>query len=236
MKHVAIYLTNTDRSEFAAGHLNDAEKVVERLRGAGADYRFTVFDVTQSEFADDPTGFDAVILTGSPAHVDDNEPWIAPLMRDIRALVGAKTPLVGLCFGHQAIVAAFGGKVVRKDFWIFGASEFTVFATRPWMDPPREKLKLYAANKAQALVLPDGFDLLGGSEICPIGLSALENHVFTTQFHPEMSDEFITALVDEYAEYLGPETTDIARASIKTPAEGDLFGRWICNFIDLPRG
>ncbi|MFT4715100.1 MAG: GMP synthase-like glutamine amidotransferase [Paracoccaceae bacterium] len=235
MTHVAIYLTNTDRSEFAARHSNDAFKVIARLEGVGALYDFTVFDVTKEEFPADPTIFDSVIITGSPAYVDDGDAWIDRLLMDIRALVAAKTPLIGLCFGHQAIVAALEGEVEHRTSWIFGGAEFDIVDTRPWMDPPMEALKLYAANKAQVSELPDGFDLLGSSIACPFALSALGDQVFTTQFHPEMDDSFIADLIDEYAEYLGPQTTLAARNSIVEPAQGAIFGQWIRNFIELPR-
>lgn len=235
MKKIAIYLTNTDRSDFAARQGSDALKVVARLKEVGADYRFTIFDVTLGEFPSDPTAFDGVIVTGSPAYVDDGDEWISHLIRDIQILVAAKTPLIGLCFGHQAIMDALGGTVERKDFWIFGGTDMPISQTRPWMVPAAKNIKLYAANKAQVSKLPPGFDLLGGSKICPIALTALGDHVFTTQFHPEMDDFFIAELIDEYADYLGQETTQSSRASIKTPAEGELFGQWMRNFIELPR-
>lgn len=235
MKSVAIYLTNTDRSEFAARNDSDALKVIKRLKGVGAEFDFTVFDVTEGEFADDLTRFDAFIVTGSPAFVDDDNGWITRLLDDIRTLHAANVPLVGLCFGHQAIIAALGGTVGKKDFWIFGGTEFDVFDTRPWMTPGVDGMKLYAANKAQALTLPEGFDLLGGSESCPIALTACGDSVFTTQFHPEMSDEFIVDLIEEYSDGLG-DAADAARKSVEEPAQGPLFGEWIRNFIELDRG
>ncbi len=235
MKKIAIYLTNTDRSAFAARHSSDAVKVMERLEEVGSDYDFTIFDVTEGVFPPDPTLYDAVIITGSPAYLDDGDDWIAHLQTDIRKLAAAKTPMIGLCFGHQAIMAALGGTVSRKDFWIFGGAETTVSHHRDWMQPQAQNIKLYAANKAQVSQLPQGFERLGSTPNCPIAITALDQHIFTTQFHPEMNDDFIAALLDEYAEYLGPETAAQARQSIKTPAQGALFGQWMRNFIDLPR-
>jgi GMP synthase-like glutamine amidotransferase len=235
MKKIAIYLTNTDRSEFAARHESDAVKVVKRLEGAGGRYEFEIFDVTEGNFAEDPTIYDAVILTGSPAYLDDGDAWIDRLCDHIRQMVTANTPLIGLCFGHQAIMAALGGVVERKEFWIFGGAEFSVNERRDWMDPRADHLKLYAANKAQVTGLPDGFDLLGASPECPFAMTALGDQVFTTQFHPEMDDGFIAALIDEYEGYLGPDVAEASRASIKIPADGALFGKWMRQFIDLPR-
>ena len=88
MKRVAIYHNNTDRSDFALSQPEtDAEKVVLRLREAGADYDFTIFEPTEGDFPEDPTVFDAVILTGSPAFRN------AAVSRSSRARLGISEPL-----------------------------------------------------------------------------------------------------------------------------------------------
>jgi GMP synthase-like glutamine amidotransferase len=237
MKRVAIYHNNTDRSDFALNQPEtDAEKVVLRLREAGADYDFTIFEPTEGDFPEDPTGYDAVILTGSPAFIEDDQGWIARELDHVRQLDATKVPLVGLCFGHQAIMAALGGEVRKVERWIFGATEFDIRALRPWMVPAKTRLRLYAANLAQARSLPEGFDLLGGSTRCPIALAAKGDHIFTTQFHPEMDDRFIAELVEEYAAEMGAEVEAEARASIRIPAEGALYMTWVRRFIEMDRG
>ncbi len=236
MKQVAIYLTNTDDSAFAARWPDDAEKVIAGLRAVGADYAFSVFDVTKGTFPNDPTSFDAVILTGSPAYVDDDEGWIARMLDDIRTIAAARVPMIGLCFGHQAIIAALGGKISKRDFWIFGAAEFTVAEHRDWMEPACGSMRLYAANLAQADAVPDGMQVLAGSPDCPIAMTCMGQHVFTTQFHPEMTDSFIADLVEEYAADLGDETATKSRGGLAGGADGPVFLSWVRNFIDLPRG
>jgi GMP synthase-like glutamine amidotransferase len=237
MKRVAIYHNNTDRSAFALNQPEtDAEKVVARLREAGAEYEFHTFEVTEGQFPEDPTSFDAVILTGSPAFIEDNDGWIARELDHVRQLDAARVPLVGLCFGHQAIVAALGGRVHKVETWIFGATEFDITETRPWMTPAKDHMRLYAANLAQAQTLPEGFDLLGGSSRCPIALAAKGDHIFTTQFHPEMDDRFIADLVEEYAAEMGAEVEAEARVSIRHPAEGAQYMGWVRRFIEMERG
>ena len=77
--------------------------------------------------------------------------------------------------------------------------------------------------------------VLGGAPDCPFALTQLGNHILTTQFHPEMSDGFIAALVKQYSGYLGKELTAAATEQIKGGADGVLFGQWVRNFIDMPR-
>jgi len=234
MKSVAIYHANNDISEFTQRNDSDATKVKNLLNAAGAQFEYAVFDLPFGDFPADPTVFDAVIVTGSPAFVEDGDDWIIRLLADIRIMAAAKTPLVGLCFGHQAILSALGGEVVKKDTWICGATDFDVIQSRPWMLPTQSRVRLYAANLAQANNMPAGFELLGRSDTCPIALAALDDHIFTTQFHPEMDDPYIADLIDEMAPQLGAQLVE-CRRSIIGGAEGALFGQWARRFIEMDR-
>ncbi|MEJ6501140.1 MAG: hypothetical protein QNL16_00605 [Rhodobacterales bacterium] len=234
MKSVAIYHANNDVSEFTQRNESDATKVKNILIAAGAQFDYAVFDLPFGDFPADPTAFDAVIITGSPAFVEDGDEWILRLFADIRIMVAAKIPLIGLCFGHQAILSALGSEVVKTSTWICGATDFDVFQNRPWMQPTQSRVRLYAANLAQANNLPSGFDLLGGSELCPIALTALGDYIFTTQFHPEMDSDYVADLIEEMAPLLGAQLDD-CRSSIVKGAEGALFGQWARRFIEMDR-
>src|SRR4051812_48246627 len=72
---------------------------------------FTVLDATQP--LPETGGFDAYLITGSSAGVYDPLPWIEPLKRFLRTERG-RTLIVGVCFGHQVMAEAFGGKVIKS--------------------------------------------------------------------------------------------------------------------------
>ena len=55
------------------------------------------------------------MITGSPAGVYDAEPWIDPLMDFIRSAAASDVPQVGICFGHQILAEALGGKVIKSE-------------------------------------------------------------------------------------------------------------------------
>jgi GMP synthase-like glutamine amidotransferase len=57
-------------------------------------------------------------------------------------------------------------------------------------------------------------------------------HIFTTQYHPEMKDDFIADLVEFTADYVGEEVTEAARESLKNTADRDVFGRQIVQFFE----
>jgi GMP synthase (glutamine-hydrolysing) len=61
------------------------------------------------------TSYDATVVLGGEASAnDDTVPWLAPLKAGIRDAVAARTPLLGICLGHQLVAAALGGRVERN--------------------------------------------------------------------------------------------------------------------------
>lgn len=231
-KNLAIFMNNTDRSAFSERFEDDGEKTARLLRKIRPDWSFSVFDCAFGEFADDPTVFDGVVLTGSAASVNDAADWVDRLLVQIRQMVAAKTPLIGICFGHQAIAKALGGEVKKADMWEFGASPTKVHTTRPWMDPPRDDFNLFCANIDQVTRLPPQMTALGGHSKCSISLAALGSQVMSTQYHPELSHDFMLALIDEYGPHLGEEVTRRARVSVEAEVGADIMARWMVNFLE----
>ena len=62
-----------------------------------------------------PAQADAWLVTGSRHGVYDALPWIEPLKAFLRACVAARIPVVGVCFGHQILAEALGGRAVKSD-------------------------------------------------------------------------------------------------------------------------
>lgn len=204
--HIAILMTNTDESDFAQGHPKDGEKFATLLAEVRPDWRVSVFSVKDGEFPADDAAFDGWLITGSPASVHDGEPWIERLKALIRRLDADRAPLFGACFGHQAIAEALGGQVTdNPGGWVFGLTE-TEMEGAP--------IRLYAAHVQQVTRPPAGARVTGGNADCPIGSFALGDHILTTQYHPEMTHGFISALVEEYAEELPPGVVAQARTDL----------------------
>ena len=99
---------------------------VRLLRDAGFEGAIDTLDVQKNAFPTTPEAYDAYLVTGSAAGVYDPEPWIAPLIDFLRAAKG-RSKLVGVCFGHQVMAEAFGGKVIKSPKgWGLGLQDYAV--------------------------------------------------------------------------------------------------------------
>lgn len=231
--HIAVLVTNTDQSAFAARHPRDAKKFTELLKTARPDWQVTVFEVTENDFPSSIAGFDGLLIGGSPASVNDENHWIETLSGLIRRAFAAGLPMMGVCFGHQAIAQALGGKVGPNpgDF-ILGTTETTFAARAPWLPDDAHTITLASAHGEQVTVLPAGAEVLGESPTCPIAAYRIGTRVFATQHHPEMTPQFLAALVEEFAPEFPPEVGTRARASLAKAPEGARFAEWIARFFE----
>ena len=125
-----------------------------RLLGPDA-YDWRTYDVDGGELPAAPEDCAAYIVTGSAAGVYENDPWIGGLLDFLRAARG-RTKLVGVCFGHQAMAQAFGGKVIKSPKgWGIGAHDYQVVGQRPgWMTrlrsgcPPPIRIRWWTCRPA----------------------------------------------------------------------------------------
>ena len=91
---------------------------------ADQGFRFTTWPVIDGMFPDSPDAADGWLITGSKHSVYEDLPWIDPLETFIRTVHAAERPLIGICFGHQIVAQALGGRVENSP------SGFTVGVTR----------------------------------------------------------------------------------------------------------
>jgi GMP synthase-like glutamine amidotransferase len=233
---IAILVTNTDDSEFAHARPLDGEKFQLLLQPLRPDWSFTPVLVKDGVFPKTIHAFDGYVITGSPASANGSEAWISELMTFIQALNTAKIPTIGVCFGHQVIARALGGEVSKNPGgWGFGIADTEFVHLEPWMLPALKTISLYAAHAEQVSKLPEGAEVLGGSAFCPIGAYKIGAHIMTTEYHPEMTPEFIMDLSYAFEKYIGFDVSEKARAQFKTPAQGRIFAQWMLNFLEMPR-
>jgi GMP synthase (glutamine-hydrolysing) len=197
----------------------------------GVDATIVPYSVVDGEFPDDVESVDGWLTTGSPHFVTDDEPWIHRLADFVRRTHGV-TPFVGICFGHQMIAHALGGKAGRSPRgWGVGVRPAYVVEAEPWMDPLIETVRLYHSHSDQVLTLPPDGVVLAGSPHCPVGIMQVGETTVGFQGHPEFNRTFADLLITVHEQDLSPAEVAGARAGIDGPTDEATVARWIANFV-----
>ena len=125
------------------------------LRTADPALEFAVVRVVAGEMPAAPTQADAWLVTGSRHGVYDDLPWIEPLKAFLRAAVAARVPVIGICFGHQILAEALGGRAVKSDKgWGLGVQDYELAARPGWMDGLPDRFAVRALHQDQVVELP----------------------------------------------------------------------------------
>lgn len=230
---LGILQTNHDKSvEVGDAFPDDAHRFRDLFDRQEERFRYRVYMTIGGEVPKDLDEQDAFMITGSPLSVLDQHMFSDELNDFIRACDAAEKPLMGACFGHQAIALALGGKVEKSpDGYNVGVEETRFLATRPWMAPKRESLPMYVFHEDEVTALPPGCDLLGSSERCKIASFAKGNHIFTTQAHPEFSHEFMSCVLRFTESKIPPSRAKMAWDSLSDKQDGHVFGTWSTKFF-----
>ena len=222
---LAILETGTPPGDLES-RFGDYPAMFARMLGSGFD--FESFDVQSGRLPRYPDGHDAYLITGSPAGVYDPLPWIAPLMDFIRA--AGDSHMIGICFGHQVMAEALGGKVVKSEKgWGAGLHRYDVADRQPWMDG-EQSIAIPASHQDQVVVQPPATKVTVRSDFTPYaGLAWTDRPAISFQFHPEFSPDFAKALIAQ--RYDQVSTPDQAIASLDSPNDTARVGQWIRRFL-----
>jgi len=191
-----------------------------------------VYRVEEHEFPASVDACDGWIVTGSAAGVYEDHDWLEPTRAFLREAVASRRRVLGVCFGHQLLAQALGGRVEKSDRgWGIGHHSYDVHASEPWMDPALPRVSLLACHQDQVVSVPPGARVLASSAFCEFAMLALDEHVLTVQAHPEFSPEYAAALYGSRRERFGDALTDDALASLDRPTDADAFARWALAFL-----
>ena len=195
----------------------------------GSGVATTSYDVPAGALPGAAADHDAYLITGSPAGVYEDHDWIAPLKQFLRSAKG-KAKLVGLCFGHQIMAEAYGGRVEKSDRgWGIGLQTYDVIERAPWMgDAPNFAIPV--SHQDQIVEQPPASRVLARNDFSPFGLLAYDHQpAISFQGHPEWDPAFARALIEGRRDWL--PGADAAIESLGMPNDRALVAGWIRRFL-----
>jgi len=203
--------------------LGDYADIFERML-AGSGFDFDTYNVVDMEFPAGPDDADGWLITGSKHGAYEEHPWIAPLEMLIQDIHARKVPLVGVCFGHQIIAQALGGKVVKfPGGWSVGRTEYMLNGA---------PVALNAWHQDQVVELPQDARVLGSSGFCENAFLAYGDHIWTVQPHPEFGPDFIDGLIQGRGKGVVPEEQlREAAANLNAPTDNASIAAHIAAFF-----
>jgi GMP synthase (glutamine-hydrolysing) len=168
--------------------------------------------VHEGETLPEPGELAGAVMTGSSALVSAREPWSERAAAWLREALAAGTPLLGICYGHQLLAQALGGRVGRnprgREIGTV-AVELNPAARRdPLLGGLPARLKVQATHVESVLELPPGARLLASSSIDPHQAFACGERAWGVQFHPEFDAEVVRTYLEVRREEIRGEGID----------------------------
>jgi GMP synthase-like glutamine amidotransferase len=195
-----------------AEHLKDTDKEIKFVRVSTT--------ITSEELLIDGDKYTHLILSGSEASTLDDYGWEEPMKAVVMNFIGARKPVLGICYGHQFLVRILAGK---NHLRIAPLPEIG------WGNISLQSNPLFAGIKEpvcllshydEAVDLPDDFHILGASKKCGVhAFQYKELPVWGVQFHPE------------YDTVSGKEIFD--ELEVSEPRFNDLFFSEMCDAVQL---
>lgn len=196
---------------------------------SGHGLRFETWAVVDGLFPPGPDAADGWLISGSRHGAYEDLPWIAKLEQLIRDIRDSGRPLVGICFGHQIIAQALGGRVEKyPGGWAVGRKVYH-FGDRD--------VALNAWHQDQVTGLPPGARVLAGNDFCRYAALAYGDTIWTVQPHPEFGPAELGGLVRVRGKGLLTEAQrDATLATLNDPTDSGAIATEIAGFFRRERG
>jgi len=222
---IGVLITGHPPDELAKSGAYDSY-FARLLAGHGFDVvSWTVVDGDFPQSVDEADGW---LITGSKHGAYEAHDWIPPLEDFIRAAYAAAVPMIGVCFGHQIIAQALGGKVEKfKGGWSVGLTDYRIgddtYAINAW-------------HQDQVVEKPAEAEVFASSDFCAHAGLVYGDRIWTIQPHPEYASDFIAGLIAARGRGIVPDALlDGAQARLNDPSDRMQIADMMAEFFKKER-
>lgn len=195
----------------------------------GRGFSFETYPVLDGVLPGHVNEADGWLITGSRHGVYEPHPWIAPLEAFLRDAYAQGVPLVGICFGHQILAQALGGRVEKfVGGWSAGVESYR-------FDGEPCEIPLVAWHQDQVVEKPPGAEVIATSAFCRYAGLAYGRRAMSFQAHPEFDLDFGRDLLAARADLLPQEVAQRALASLHRAPTSEPIAAMISNFFHAAR-
>ncbi|XP_022852721.1 gamma-glutamyl peptidase 5-like [Olea europaea var. sylvestris] len=220
---------------------------VEALADEGE--KWDLFRIVEGEFPDldDLQNYEGFVISGSPHDAYGDEYWILELCFLLQTLFAMQKKVLGICFGHQVLCRALGGKVGKAySGWDIGIRKvrFTEeFSFYGYVDDSSDEipptLSIIECHQDEVCEVPVGAQVLACSDKTGVEMFTFGEYILGIQGHPEYTKDILENLIDRIVSNDSIEKGFAEEAKLKLiKAEADrkywericksfLKGRWI---------
>lgn len=194
---------------------------------------FRFYQCLEGDVPSDAQECDGWLMTGSSHGAYERLDWMLKLEDLIRDAYAQGVPLAGICFGHQLMAQALGGKVEKVDTgWGLGAQRYRLH--KPIVEGDgAEAVTLLAIHQDQVVVAPDDAEVIASTDHCPNAGLHYEGAAISLQPHPEFPVKFERDLLQALRGVkLDLEQVDRVVAEMdQTPVHSDQVMGYIAKFL-----
>jgi len=197
---------------------------------AGNGFSFEAYFVVDMKFPDDVHDCDGWLISGSKHGVYEDHAFIPKLEDFVRKAYAAKVPMVGICFGHQIIAQALGGKVEKfQGGHALGRQEYDYEGFG--------KVTINAWHGDQVLELPKDARVVASNDFCKNAAMVYGDSAFTIQPHPEFSNDVVQQYIPlrRNPDIYDDAVMDAALEKTTGPTDAQLMASEIVKFFKQPR-